>query len=149
MSLLFAVASTGAVVVWVVARRGRAAAAVVSYSLPWLMKVSGAAVEFDLVEFFATGLALAAVFAFFGGMLAVQCANVRCCGMREQGWLSRGRNEFTLMSRRVGGKLELQAPRLNVGWQGRSDRRSIARDNPRRDEQIGRPGSLHFTSPLS
>lgn len=69
--------------------------------------------------------------------------------MREQGWLSRGRNEFTLMSRRVGGKLELQAPRLNVGWQGRSDRRSIARDNPRRDEQIGRPGSLHFTSPLS
>jgi hypothetical protein len=35
------------------------------------MKVAGAAVEFDLVEFFATGLALAAVFAFFGGMLAV------------------------------------------------------------------------------
>ena len=71
MSLLFAVASTGAVVVWVVARRGRAAAAVVSYSLPWLMKVAGAAVECDLLEFFATGLALAAVFAFFGGMLAV------------------------------------------------------------------------------
>jgi hypothetical protein len=35
------------------------------------MKVAGAAVESDLVEFLATNLALAAVFAFFGGMLAV------------------------------------------------------------------------------
>ena len=60
-----------------VARRARVAAAVVSYSLPWLTKVAGAAVEFDLVEFFATGLALAAVFAFFGGMLAVYHADVR------------------------------------------------------------------------
>jgi hypothetical protein len=41
------------------------------------MKVAGAAVELDLVEFFATGLALAAVFTFFGGMFAVYCANVR------------------------------------------------------------------------
>jgi hypothetical protein len=36
--------------------------------------VAGAAVEFDLVEFFATALALAAVFAFFGGMSTVYYA---------------------------------------------------------------------------
>lgn len=77
MSSLFAVASTGVLDVCVVARRARVAAAVVSYSLPWLTNVAGAAVEFDLVEFFATALALAAVFAFFGGMSAVYCADVR------------------------------------------------------------------------
>lgn len=40
--------------------------------------VAGAAVELDLVEFPATALALAAAFAFFGGMLAVYGAYVRC-----------------------------------------------------------------------
>ena len=51
----------------------------VSYSLPRLVTtVAGAAVELDLVEFLATALALAAAFAFFGGMLAVYGAYVRC-----------------------------------------------------------------------
>lgn len=53
------------------------------------MKVAGAAVELDLVEFFAAGLALAAVFAFFGGMLAVYCADVRCvveCESKAVAW---------------------------------------------------------------
>jgi hypothetical protein len=66
--------------------------------------------------------------------------------------LSRGRNGSTLMSRRVrrseAGKLELRAaPNRMWGRQGRSDRRSMARDNSLRDEQIGIPGSLYFTSP--
>jgi hypothetical protein len=34
--------------------------------------VAGAAVEFDLVEFLAAALALAAAFAFFGGMSVVR-----------------------------------------------------------------------------
>ena len=81
MSLLFAVASTGAVVVWVGARRARVAAAVVSYSLPRLVTtVAGAAVEFDIVEFLAATLALAAVFAFSGGIFGDL---LLCCGMRK------------------------------------------------------------------
>lgn len=71
-SLLFAVVLTGTVGFWAVARRGRAAAAVVSYSLPRLVvTVGGAAVDVDLVDAFATAVALAVVFAFFGGMLTV------------------------------------------------------------------------------
>jgi hypothetical protein len=40
--------------------------------------VASAAVELDLVEFLAAALALAAAFAFFGGMSAVYSAYVRC-----------------------------------------------------------------------
>jgi hypothetical protein len=53
------------------------------------MKVAGAAVEFDLVEFFARVLALAAVFAFVGGMLTVYRAIVRCvveCESKVVAW---------------------------------------------------------------
>jgi hypothetical protein len=58
-----------------VARRGRVAAAVVSYSLPrFVTTVGGAAVAVDLVDVFTTAFAL--VFAFFGGMVYVFCADV-------------------------------------------------------------------------
>lgn len=78
-TLLFAVALTGTVGVWTVARRGRAAAAVVLYSLPRLVvTVAGAAVEVDDVDAFAAAAALALVFAFLGGMLAVYGAYVWC-----------------------------------------------------------------------
>lgn len=78
MNLPCAVALTGAVDVWAVARRARVAAAVVSYSLPRLVTtVAGAAVEFDLVDVLAAALALAAAFAFFGGIVTIYCADVR------------------------------------------------------------------------
>jgi len=69
----FAATFRGVVVVSVVARRGRAAAAMVSYSLPRLVTTfGGAAVDVDLVGIFTPALAL--LFAFLGGMLAVDCA---------------------------------------------------------------------------
>jgi len=40
--------------------------------------VAGAAVDVDLVGVLVTALALAVVFAFFGGMLTVYCAGVQC-----------------------------------------------------------------------
>lgn len=75
------------VVVSAVARRGRAAAAVVSYSLPRLVTtVGGAAVEVERVGVFAT--ALAVVFAFFGGMFTVSYTDarlrLRCNGRGSQ-----------------------------------------------------------------
>jgi hypothetical protein len=52
---------------------------VVSYSFPRLVTtVAGAAVEVDLVGVLLTALALAVVFAFFGGMLAMYRAGVWC-----------------------------------------------------------------------
>lgn len=76
MTLLFVVAFVELMEVSTVARRGRAAAAVVSYSLPRLVTtVAGAAVEVERVGVFAT--AFAAVFAFFGGILTALYSNAR------------------------------------------------------------------------
>jgi hypothetical protein len=50
----------------------------VSYSLPrFVTTVGGAAVAVDLVDVFTTAFTL--VFAFFGGMVYVFCADVRSC----------------------------------------------------------------------
>lgn len=89
----------------------------VSYSLPWLTKVAGAAVEFDLVEFFATGLALAAAFAFFGGMLSFYCADVRCsveCESKVVAW-----SQQIYLDVASCGELRAQVPSSDVGVAGK------------------------------
>jgi hypothetical protein len=69
VTLLFAGTLSGVLGVSAIARRGRVAAAVVSYSLPRLVTtIEGAAVAVDLVDFTTTGGAF--VLAFFGGMKA-------------------------------------------------------------------------------
>lgn len=106
MNLLCAVALTGAVDVWAVARRARVAVAVVSYSLPRLVTtVAGAAVEFDLVDVLAAALALAAAFAFFGGIVTIYCADVRATSwdVGVEGFACRN---DTSIARREAGKLE-------------------------------------------
>jgi cytochrome c biogenesis protein ResB len=91
MTLLFAGALIGTLVVEAVARRGRAVAAVVSYSLPlFVTTVGGAAVAVDLVDVFTTAFAL--VFAFFGGIVNVFCADVRACERMDVAKASRAMN---------------------------------------------------------